>query len=121
MRQRGVVNEGRFFGVGFQEEVEGIDDRHFGDQIDLHQKLAGLFREYKAREIIGLRVLLPIQEMLLGRDLQGIAEDRRAAMRRGAQADNLRRQIDQLVVGVMRAVGERDLDGHCCFCLCPRR
>ena len=32
----GVVGEGDFFGGGFDEEVEGVDDGHVGDEVDLN-------------------------------------------------------------------------------------
>ena len=47
--QRGVVSEGIFFGVRLEEEIERIDDRHFGHQIDFHARTAGPVRETPAR------------------------------------------------------------------------
>ena len=104
------VGEG--LGVGFEEEIEGIDHRHLGPQIDLDAQFARLFREDEARQIVGLRVLLPVDEMRGRRDLQRIGEDRRARVRRRAQADDLRRERDRAVVAVMGDVVESDLDGH---------
>ena len=114
--QRRVIGERHLLGAGLEEEIEGIGDRHFGDEIYLDQELLGLLRENKAREIVGLRVLLPVEEVLLGRDLQRITEDRGAAVGRRAQADDLRTKVDELVVAVVRAVRERDLDCHRCCC-----
>ena len=45
-------------------------------------------------------------------DLQREGENRRAAMRRGPQPDNVRRMRDGTIVRVMRAVMESDVDGH---------
>ena len=41
-----------------------------------------------------------------------ITQDARARMRRGPQPDDLRPEVDQPVVLVMRLVMERDVDGH---------
>jgi len=35
-------------GVGLQKEVEGVEDCHLGNQINLHQEFVGLFRKYQA-------------------------------------------------------------------------
>ena len=52
-------------GVRFEKEVEGIEHRHLRDQIDFNPKLARLVGEHQARQIIRLRVLLPVEEMRL--------------------------------------------------------
>ena len=44
----------------FKKKIERIDDRHFGDEIDLDAKFICRLGKYQAREIIGLWVLLPI-------------------------------------------------------------
>ncbi len=110
--QARLVGEGEFPGAGFEEEIERIDHRHLGDEIDLDLELAGFFRKDQAREIVRLRVLLPVDEVSAGRDLQRIAEDRRAAMRRRAQADDLRREADGPVIAVVRDVVESGVDRH---------
>ena len=63
--ERGVVGEGIFFGVRFEEEIERIEDRHLGDQIDFDEEFGGGFGEDQAREIVALRVLLPVEEVVL--------------------------------------------------------
>ena len=69
-------------------------------------------REHAARDPVAVRVLLPVEEVLRRRRLQRVAEDRRAAMRRRPQPDLVRRQVDQPVEAVGRAVLQRDADGH---------
>ena len=108
----GFVLEGEFLGMRFEEEVERIDHRHLGHQIDLETEFAGLFREDQAGQVVALRVLLPIDEMRLRRDFQRVGEDAGARVRAGPQADDLRAEIDQPVVGIMRDVVEGDVDGH---------
>ena len=97
-----------------EEERERVDDRHFGHQVDRHAKFAGFFREDQPREEVAVRVLLPIDEVLLGRDFQRVAEHRRAAVRRRTQPHDLRRQLNQFAVGIAGAVVEGDADGHEC-------
>jgi hypothetical protein len=63
-RSPSVVGERNFLGVRLKEEIEGIDHRHLGDQIDLDPELAGFLREHQARQVIALRVLLPVDEVL---------------------------------------------------------
>ena len=41
-------------------------------------------------QVIGLRVLLPVEEMLFRQDPQRVTQDRRAAMRRGPQTHHVR-------------------------------
>ncbi len=38
--ERGVVGERELFGVRFEEEIERIEDRHFGDQIHFDEEFA---------------------------------------------------------------------------------
>ncbi len=86
----GVVVERELLGGGLEEEVERIDHRHLGDEIDLDAKLARLLREHEPREVVRLRVLLPVDEVFGGRDLERIGQDPRAAMRRRTKPDDLR-------------------------------
>ena len=90
--------------VGFEEEVEGIEDRHFGNQVDLDRELRCPFREYQAGEVVGLGVLLPVDEVVLGKHFQRVGEDGRAAMRGRAQADGLRPEHHRTVVPIVGLV-----------------
>ncbi|MNL26854.1 hypothetical protein D3C87_1484090 [compost metagenome] len=78
-----VIGEGELLGVGFQEEIERVVDRHLGDQVYGDLEFARLAREIQARQIVGERVLLPVQEVLGGFHRQRVRQDRRAAVRRG--------------------------------------
>ena len=73
--QFGLVGEGEGIGVGLDEEVEGIDHRQFGDEIDLDLELGRLLRKDEAGQPVALRVLLPVHEVLLRQHLQRIALD----------------------------------------------
>ena len=110
VRQRGVVFERDFLGVRLEKKVEGIDDRHFGHQVHLDPELTGLLRKHQARQVIALRILLPVDEMIGRRDIQGIGEDRGARMGGRAQAHDLRPEIDQAVVTVVGDMAQGDVD-----------
>ena len=99
-------------GFGFEEEVERIDGRHVGHEIDRDVEMRDALGEHHAGEVVALRVLLPVDEVRLGFDDQRIGQDRRAGVRRRAQADGLRAERDQPVVAVGRAMGQRDGKGH---------
>jgi len=107
-----IVFEWKFFGFRFQKEIERIQHRHFRDQVHFHQKLTSLFRKNQAREIVGLRVLLPVNEMLFGRNAQRVAQNARARMRCRAQANDLWTQRNGPVVFVMCFMMEGNVDRH---------
>ena len=112
MGERGVVGEGDGFGVGFEEEVEGIVDGHFGDEVDLDFERAGFFREDETGEVIGLRVLLPVEEVFGWGDAERVAENSGAAVGSGAETDDLGAERDGAVVLVGGDVVEGDVNGH---------
>ena len=110
--QRRLVGERPLLGLGLDEEVERVDDRDLGDEIDLDLQRPRQLGEHHPRQVVAVRILLPVQEVRLGRDAQRVAEDRRPAVRRRPQPDGLRRQRDRPVVAVAGAVGEGDVNGH---------
>ena len=111
-RQLLVVAEREVLGVGLEKEVERVDHRHVGDQSDRDGQLAGALREHQARQVVAEGILLPVQKVLARLDLQRVGVDRRAAMRRRPQADDVREQRHRAVVAVARAMGQGDADGH---------
>ncbi|MNL06262.1 hypothetical protein D3C87_1268940 [compost metagenome] len=108
----GGVGERDFLGVGFEEEVERVEHRHFGEQIDFDAQLIGFLGKHQSREVVALRVLLPVDEMLLGRDFQGIRQNPRAAVGGRAQTYDLRAEFDSAVIAVMRDVMQCDMNRH---------
>ncbi|MNS76052.1 hypothetical protein D3C72_1095880 [compost metagenome] len=98
--------------VGFEEEVERIEDRHLRQQIDLDPQFFGFLREHQPRQVIALRVLLPVDEMLFGGDFQRIRQNPRAAVGSGTQANNLRAELDSAVIAVMRDMVQCDMNRH---------
>ena len=112
MIQNVIVLERKFLRLWFEKKVERVEHRHLRDQIHFHEELARQLRENEPRRVVRLRVLHPVDEMLLRLDAQRVAEDARARMRRGPQAHHLRPERDEPVVLVVRLVVERDVDGH---------
>jgi hypothetical protein len=79
------VFEGKVLGELVHEEVEGVDHRHVGDQIDRDRKRFGFLREDEACHPVAEGVLLPVEEVAGRLDLERITEDGRAAVGRRAQ------------------------------------
>ena len=96
--QFGVVAERKLVGVRLDEKVERIDHLEIGEEIDRDGKLGGLLGKDEARDPVAVRVLLPVHEVLFGRDLERIARHPRAAMRRRTQPHHLRPETDRPVV-----------------------
>ncbi len=107
-----VVFEGEPLRIRLEEKVEWVQHRHFRDEVHFDQELAGFFGENQPRMVVGLRVLLPVDEMLLGRDAQRVAQDARARVWSGPQPNDLRPERHQPVVPVMRPMMECDVDRH---------
>ena len=108
----GVVDEGHLFGLRLQEEVERVQDRHLGDQVDLDAERVGLFGKHQAGEIVGLRILLPVDEVADRFHPHRIREHARTRVRAGAQTNDLWPERDRAVVAIVRDVVQRDMDGH---------
>ena len=97
----------------FEKKIERIEYRHFGNQINFNAEFARFFRKHQARQVIRLRVLLPIDEMSGRRNAHRIRQNARAAVGRRPQTHDLRAELDQTVVAVMRDVIQRNMDRHC--------
>jgi hypothetical protein len=106
------VGKRKLFGAGLQEEVERVVHRHFHHQVHRDLELARGLGEHQAGLVVGKRVLLPVDEMVAGLDALAVRQHLGAAVRRGAQAHNLRAQFDQTVVLIMGDVIQSNVDGH---------
>ena len=103
-RNIGRVVEWVFGGVIFEKEVEGIDGHHIGNHFDLDSQPSRRVGKDHPCEVITVGILLPINEMPSGRNVQGIGLNARARVGRGFQAQNVRSKRDrpiELVVGEM--------------------
>ncbi len=112
LREGRRIRERREFGVRLDEEVERIDHRHVGREVDADVEAIGGLREHEPRDPIAVGILLPVQEVMFGLDIERIAQDRRAAMRRGPQPDFVRPQPNVAIEAVRRAVLEGNANGH---------
>ena len=110
--ERGRVIERMELRIRLDEEIERVDDRHVGDEVDRDVERRGRLGEHEPRDPVSVGVLLPVEEVLCRSDVQRITEHRRAAMRRGPQPDFVRRQLDRPVEAVGRPVLQRDADRH---------
>jgi hypothetical protein len=116
--QTGFIFERVLLGCRLEKEVKRVVDRHFGDQVHRDLEFGGALWKDEAREVVGKWIELPVDEVLLRLDTQGIRQYRRAAVRRRAQAHDLWRQADPTVVLVVRDVIQGDMDRHGCCSLC---
>ncbi len=107
-----LVCERKQFGLGLQKEIKRIDDDHLGHQVHLHLELGGLFREHQAPQVVAERVLLPVDEMLLRRHGQRVAQNRGPAMRRRPQPNGLGPEGHPAVVAIRGRVVQGGMYSH---------
>ncbi len=69
------VDERVLLCLGLEEEVEGIEHRHLGDQIHLQAELAGALGNHDAGEVVAEGILLPVQEVPGRLDMQRVTQD----------------------------------------------
>ncbi len=112
LRQRRLVDERERFRFRLDEEVERVERRHFGHEIDLDPQRLGLLGEHEAGKVVAERILLPVEEMLGRLDLERVAENLGPAMGRRAQANDLGCQADQPIVPVNGPMVQRDVHDH---------
>jgi hypothetical protein len=101
-----------FFGSRLEEKIKRIVNRHLGDEINFNEEFRGFIGNGEAREVIAEGVLLPVEKMFFGKNFLRVAENGRAAMRRGSQADDVRRMRNRAVVQIMGAMIKCDVYGH---------
>ena len=99
MREIGRQRERISRRIGLDEKVERIDRHQVCMEIDRDGELGRTLRKRIAGDPVAVRVVLPVHVVLGRNDLERIARDARAPMRRGAQADHLRAERDRPVVG----------------------
>ncbi|MCY1508738.1 hypothetical protein D9M68_430580 [compost metagenome] len=109
------IGEGPVFRLFFDEKVERIVDGHVGDEIDLDLQLADRIGKDEAGKVVAVGILLQVDEMIGGRNLQRVADDLRLGMSRRLQPDDLRRQPYGTVIGVVGQVIDTGLDRHAEF------
>jgi hypothetical protein len=107
-----VIGKRVLFRGSLDKEIERVDRRHLDEQIDLDDQFAGWLVEDKAGVVVAVRVLLPVEEVVFRVDAQRIAQNRRPAVRRRPQPDDVRLQGYQPVVAVRGLVVEGHADCH---------
>ena len=107
-----LVLERILFRVRLEEKIERVDDRHVDSEADLEREMPGLFGKNETRQEIAVRILLPVDEMILRFYTQRIAGHRRAAVRRGPQTHGLRGKGDHAIVVVDGLVMKRYAYSH---------
>ena len=112
LHQGFVVAERERVSARFHEEVEGVVRRHFGNEVHGDLEFRDLFRKHDARLPVAVRVLLPVEEVRIGFDLERVRQHACFGVRRRAQADDLRRQRDRAVIAVFGTMRQRDVDAH---------
>ena len=60
LREIRRVGERELRGVGFEEEIEGIDRREIEQQVYFNDEFGRLLRKDETREMIAKRILLPV-------------------------------------------------------------
>jgi hypothetical protein len=63
-------------------------------------------------EKIAVRILLPVDEVIFGLNLQRVSINRRSRMRRGSETDHLRPEGDQSIVPVDGLMMQSNFDWH---------
>src|ERR1035438_7186054 len=76
------------------------------------RRLRGRLRENQPRKVVALRVLLPVDEVVLGKHFQRIGEDWRAAVRGRTQPDYMRSERYPPVVPVESLMMKCNVNGH---------
>ena len=104
--------KGNFSAYGSRKKSNGLKTAISATRSTSTKNSSGCFREHQASQIVRLRVLLPVEEMLFGVDFQRIGKDRRAAMRRRAEAHDLGAEFDKAVVPVLSFMIQRDVNRH---------
>ncbi len=94
------------------EEVERVDHLEVGDEPDGDaQPLRGIREDQPGKEIAD-RVLLPVDEVIVGFDAQRVGLDGCSGVGRRAQPHDVRKHPDRPVKGVAGAVLQRNFDAH---------
>ena len=106
------VLEGEGLGEVLDEEVERVDHLQVGDQPDGDGQFPGRVGEDKPGQKIPERILLPVDEVVGGFDLERVRLDRSAAVRSRSQPDDVGVNLDQPIEDIAGAMLQCHFDAH---------
>ncbi len=106
------VGEREALRVLLDEEVERVHDRHVRDEVDDDLELRRRLREDDACHVVAERVLLPVEEVVLGEDRERVGGHGGTGVRRRPQPDRVRADRHRTRERVRRLVPQGHLDGH---------
>ena len=95
------IGERPGFGRFLDKEVERIVDRHVGDQIHLDLQFHHRIGKHIARQPVSIGILLVIDEMFLGTDLERVRYHPCPTVRRRTETDDLRAEAHRAIILVM--------------------
>ena len=107
-----LVPKGIWSAEGSRKKPKGLNTAMSATRSTSTDSSSRLLGKHDARQIVTERILLPVDEVFLGRHGQRVADDRRPAVRRGPQPDDVRRQRNGAIVAIACAMGQRDVNGH---------
>ncbi|RMN17035.1 hypothetical protein ALQ63_04097 [Serratia plymuthica] len=88
------------FRLRLQEEIEGVNHRHFNPHIHFHAEVVGFFREHQPGQVVAVRILLPVDKVIFRGHFQRIGQNGGTAVCGRAQAYDLGTQVDASVVAI---------------------
>ena len=110
--QPGLVGKGKAFAQWLKEEVEGVDRHEVCHQVDRQRQFSGFLGKHQTGDMVALRVLLPVEEVLLRLDGKGVAGDPRAGVACRLEPYHMRPERDVAVKAVRGAVMQCHTDRH---------
>ena len=111
-RHRRPIGERESLRAFLEKEIKRVDRDHFGDDFDVDGQPSRFVREHHTGEMIGVGVLLPVDEMAAGRDAQRIRLNTCATMGRRSDAQNVRTESDRTVEAVVGVMTNGNAYGH---------
>lgn len=112
VQQCRMIRERKLLGVGFQKEVERVNDRHLGDEVDFDDQLLSSLGEHQPSDIIAVRILLPVHVMTGRLDPQRVTQHGSTSMRGRSEPHEVWPEFGRVVVLIFSTVMQRDADSH---------
>ena len=101
------ILKGKLAGIFLYEKIKRIDDRHFSDYLHGHLEFLHLVVHHHTGQVVAERILLPVDEMFFGFNIQRIGVNLCPAVRSGFQPDYMGAHVDQVTILVGGIVPDR--------------